>query len=181
MAKIEKRQCKDGSFSWRVGLRKNGIDISKTFYSEEDAKLYAFYKERLLDNIKAFDVSLKDRVTLKQIFEMKIESIVNIDKKELNSFKNACERFCEVFKDKFFLCEITLDDWKRAAKSIYEKDVFRGSKTEKNKRKMSPTTLKRIFAYASSSITHAQSKGIDLENHALKVIQQIINPMIGPF
>src|ERR1700758_1345241 len=78
MASIEKRQGKEGC-SYRVAIRKKGIEIYKTFSNEEDANLYVFFKERLIDNMENFDVPLNQRITLEQIIELKKD-----DQKNLN-------------------------------------------------------------------------------------------------
>lgn len=176
MASIRKNETKDGT-SYHVNIRMKGKDITRTFYTEEDAKLYEFYKERLLRNMEYFEVPLSKRITLEQIFELKLKYFNDVDKRTVNNFNNSLQRFIEQFGDKFY-CNITYEDWVQAAKNLYSTPVYKGAKTEKGKRDMSIKTLRNIFAYASSAVSFAQEKGIEIENHPAKVIKVYIASMI---
>ena len=174
MATIEKISNSDGSISYRVKIRKKGIDVSRTFRNEEDAIMYGKYKERLIENMENFDVPLKSRVTLRQIFELK--------PKETYSAKNHNDlsliRFEEFLGPNRFYEDITFDEWRGCVEKFAKMDVFKGGRTEKSKRLMSPQTIRRMFAMASSVVSHAQSLGIELENHPLRVIQTTIRPKL---
>lgn len=178
MARIEKRENKDGSFSYRVQIRKKGMDIYKTFSTEEAANLYSFYKESLIDNMVSFDVDLGKRVCLSHIVELKLKTIDPSDKRTINAYEKCLENFLFAFGKDPFLCDLTYDDWLETAKKIYEIPVYRGGKNERCKRKMSLETFRRYFAYMSSSISNAHSLGIELENHPLKVIRTFISPKL---
>lgn len=177
MACIEKRNNKDGSVTHRVSIRKKGIEIYKSFSNEEDAKLYIFYKERLIENMDNFDVPLKQRIKLNEIFEIKSSSLSNCDKKTHNDFDNSASKLMRVVPDKFYH-EISYDEWLSAAKELMNIDVFRGAKNGSNMRKPSITTVRRYFACASSAVSHMQSLGVDLENMPLKVLQTFITPLM---
>jgi len=176
MATIEKRISKDGKTSYRVNIRKKGIEIMRTFYDKETANLFVYYKENLINNMQNFEVPLQNRITLLQIFELK-ESAMD-DKSSLNHIKNAKIKLCDYFKEKIFYNEISLEEWIEAAKFLYTTDVYKGAKTENSKRKMSANTLRNIFAYASAAISYAQNKGIEIENNAQKVMNIYILPLI---
>lgn len=174
MATIEKKPIKGGSFSYRIMIRKKNQNIYKSFDNEEDAKLYVFYKERLIDNIESFDVDLKDRVTLKQIIELKSKNVESERYRSdlINAFAYI-ERFINVNK---FLNEISYDNWLDCAKKLLDVDVYQGVKTEETKRKMSISSLRRNFAVMSASFSYSIEKGINLENHPMKVLASFINP-----
>jgi hypothetical protein len=174
---IRKRQNKDGSYSYCVDIVKKDLSIYKTFSREDDAKLFEFYKTNLLNNKEAFDIPLKNRVTLDHIIDLKMES-KKMDQKEISSFNKTREVLNQRFGKDKYLCQISYDEWLNAAKDVYATPVFRGAVKEKNKRIMTPTTLKRVFAYASSAISNAMNMGIEIDNYALKVIQTHITPMI---
>ena len=175
MATIEKRL--DGnSFSYRIKIRKKGIEIMKSFSNEEDAKLYIFYKERLIENMNHFDVPLQDRVTLEQLFELKKKACAGYDRRTLNELDNVFNRVNSFLGENKFFHQISYDEWFSIAKSVYDMDIFRGSK--KNIIKMSPLTFRRYFATLSSVVSHAVSLGIAIENHPLKVLQTYITPLI---
>jgi hypothetical protein len=177
MATIEKRKDSKGLDTFLARIRKNGINIHKTFYSEEDAKLFIFYKERLIENKSKFEVPISKRITLDYCVDLKLNEHER-NAKEISSFNHARDRLNDKLGKNKFLCEISYDDWLNAAKELLTKPVYRGSKKEKNARIMSPTTLRRIFAYASSSISYTISQGVEIENLPLKVIQTHIIPMI---
>lgn len=178
MATIEARPTDKGKISYRVMIRKKGINIYKTFHKKEDAELYVFYKERLIDNIENFEVPLGQMVTLDQIFELKISSISISNKREINDYENCKKRLKESFSGKVFYKDISLDDWRNAAKSLLATEVYRGAKTENGKRLMSPVTLKKIYYQASSVVSYVKSQGIVIDNHPLTILQTYINPML---
>ena len=175
MACIEKRPSKEG-ISYRVAIRRKGTEIYKSFKTEEDAKLYAFFKERLIDNMEAFEVSLNERITLEQILDLKLESIKEYDKRTISDMEMAFRKIVQTLPSKKYYHEFIEDNWLECAKSIYEQDSYRGSKS--NTIKISPVTLRRIFANISSAVSHCQSLGINLDNLPLKIIQTFINPLI---
>lgn len=177
MANIRKRISRTGEITYSVNIRRKDIDVCKTFFDEEDAKMYIWYKERLIDNMKNFEVPLSDRITLQQVFEMKISTIPECNRKAISDMNMSKNRLCEIFGKNKFLHEISFEDWVNAAKKLCTCDVFRGAKTENSKRKMSTSTLRKIFAYASSSISYALKKGLNFENHPLKVMQTYINEL----
>ncbi len=177
MGVIEERKNSKGEISYRVLIRKKGIDISRTFEDKESAKLYEFYKERLINNMSNFEVDLSCRITLRDIVDLKMKD-VNSDIKSFCLFKLSLNRFEEFLGEEKYYSQISFDEWLEATKKIYEKDVYRGAKTENGKRKMSPDTLRKTLAYMSSCVSYAISLGIKLENYPLKVIQTYVNPML---
>lgn len=178
MANIVKRIKQDGEVAYRVKIRRKNVDISKTFFMEEDAKLYAFYKERLIDNMENFEVPIKDRITLEQIFEQKIAKIPVTNKREINDVENSMHRLVEIFGDKYYQ-QITYEEWVDAAKKLLGQYVFKGTKTVNTKRLMSLKTLRKIFSHASSAVSSLIYTGIEMDNLPLKVIQTYITPMIN--
>jgi hypothetical protein len=178
MATIKKHINKDGKTTYRLMIRRKNIDISKTFHSEEDAKLYEFYKERLIDNMEIFEVPIEQRITLKQIFELKINDSNELAKRSILDMENSFKLFHSLLDSNRFVYNISLEDWEKSAKSMYESDVFQGAKTDAGKRKMSPLTLRRNFACASAAFSTAISKGFKIDNQPLKILQTFINPMI---
>ena len=177
MAVLEHRKNKDGSFSYRVQIRRNGVTIYKTFNTEEDARVFLWYKERLIDNMKNYELSLKETISFFHTIDLKCASMKN--PKEIERMRILKVAFSEHFGGDKFLSKLTYDDWVNFAKYLLQKDVYRGAKTEVGKRKMSISTLRRTFAYISSCFSYAQSKGIDIENHPLMVIRTFISPKLN--
>ena len=178
MASIKINENKDGSASYQVQIRRKNIDVYKSFSNKEDALLYASYKERLIDNIHNFEVDLQDRISISQLFELKIQNAIDVSSKEIKDIENSSKRFVDYFGKNTPVNSIPFEKWKEFAEILYMSDVFRGYNSEKGKRKMSAITLRKIFAHASSAISYAQSHGMNLENHPLNIIQTHIRPLI---
>jgi len=174
MSRIEERILKDGRKSYRVSIRRKNIEIYKTFLEREDAELYSYYKEKLIDNMNNFDVEIKESIRISDLFELKINTLESHQVREIKDFGNSLERI-SLFLGNKFLNQISFNEWLECAKSLINIEVYRGSKSPKGKRKMSMGTLRKIFAHASSCISYAKTKGIVLDNHPLKVIQCFIN------
>ena len=94
MGSISKRVNSNGEVSFSVKVRKQGIDITKTFFTEEDAKLFIYYKERLIKNKENFDVPIAKRITLDYCIDLKLQE-KDRDCKEISSFNCARDRFNE--------------------------------------------------------------------------------------
>jgi len=177
MGTITPRKLKNNKISYRVQIRSKGCEEEKTFLCEEDAKIYLFYKEKLENLTKNFDIPLKKRIYLEEIFEMKISTCSGNSSKGIGDFKISLERFLSVLPNKYY-DELTYDDWLGSAKKLMEIDVFRGGKNQNCKRKPSKLTIRRYFACASSCVSYAQSQGLELENVPMKVLTTFINPII---
>jgi hypothetical protein len=182
MEKIEKRVRSTGEISYRVKIRTKGNEISRTFYTEHDAKLFEFYIERLIKNKDNFDISIDQTITLLSIFEMKIKTINQTDKRTIHHFQNCIERFTEIFGDKILYSKISYDDWLNAAKKLSTMFVYRGGtkfgKKESAKRTMSSKTLRNIFAYAASAVSSCIELGIQIENHPQRIINSFIKDLM---
>lgn len=177
MATIVKRKNSNGVV-YRVSIRKKGMETYKTFKEESDAKLYLWYKERLMDNMSNFEVPLCERITMDQIIEMKTSSLGSDCTRSISEFNNCLVYIKSFIPNKIFYKEYNYEDWLTLAKELLKTDVYRGAKTESAKRKMSCRTLRRIFASASSAVNFAIHKGINIENYPLKVMQLHINPLL---
>lgn len=176
MASIDKRPKKNGEISYEVNIRRKGFEISKTFRTEEDANLYAFYKERLIDNMDNFEVNIKNRVTLKDLTELKLKNVT--ERRARQDIENAFMKVRPHIGDKF-LSEITYDNWIEIAKKLLGEYVYKGARNETNKRLMSIASLRRYFAVISSIYSNAGTYGIEVENLPLKVLQNYIYKQMG--
>jgi len=173
MAVIEKKISKDGDVSYKVKIRHKDFEIYKTFRQEGDAKLFAWYKERLIDNIQNFDIPLNQRITLQQIIELKVKAIDSKDERSKKEFLLAFERvFSLLPKEKKFYAQYSPQDWDDLLKNLSSFEVYKGCIKEETKRFMSRSTIRRTLACISSAVSYAMSQGIDLENLPLKLIQK---------
>jgi hypothetical protein len=77
--------------------------------------------------------------------------------------------------------ELTYEKLMWHAKLLLETPIYRGGGNSKDgkrggtKKLPQPMTVLRKFAYLSSAINHMIKKGINLENHCLKVVSYIRN------
>lgn len=189
MACITKKENLNGSISYNVHIKKKkrGEQIFKTFYNLEDAKLFEYYKERLLVNIDNFEVPMTELLRVIDILEIKRKaSEKSVTKKWTSHMKSGGEKITKAIihlkgKECFFH-ELNYEDWLAIAKYIFTIPTYIGFDSTKNKRQMGMKTLRNVFAYLSSAISHCQSIGINIENHALQVIRCFITPMMkqGP-
>lgn len=169
MATISERLNKDGTIVFRVYIRKKDCEISKTFYNKEDAELYVFYKENLLNNMSNFEVDIKERVTLNQIMELKLQNFNN--KRTREDFINTVKKM-QPFISKTFLHEMDYEDWILVAKGLLDTKIINNGKERQEC--LSLSSVRRYFACLSSAISYANELGINIENYPLKVIQQFI-------
>lgn len=177
MACIRTRVTKKNDEKYHVGIRKKGVEIHKSFLFKEDAELYAKWKENLIDCMDNFEVNIKNTITLEALFDLKIKSISEDSKRTILDITNTKRTVLDYFNDKIFVSDISFEDWKNFAVALYDKDVYRGAKSGNNVRKISIETLRKLFAYASTAYSYAQSQGIEIENHPLRVIQTFITPL----
>jgi hypothetical protein len=170
---IQERPCKGGTMSYRVTIRKNATEVSKTFSNLEDAQLFEHYRTRLIECMDNFEVPASERVRLVDILDLKIRRTK--EKRAVDEFYLAGKRIMDNIRKHTFVCELNYDDWVECFKKI--------STTEMPKRHNSkdvgllhPKSLRRIFASLSSAFSTAIINGIDVVNHPLKIVQDIINP-----
>lgn len=176
MAAIVKRINSNNEETYKVSIRIKGTCIYKTFYNEEDANLYAKWKENLLNNMENFDVKLNEIITLNQIIDLK-KKTEGLGNKTYADLDVARKYFNNIFGDEKPLSEISYYDWLEASKKLLETYVYLGAVKEHNKRKMSTKTLKRNLACISSAISNAQNLGVNLQNHPLNVIRGFVNKL----
>lgn len=178
MAVIVKRVSKEKKLTYQCKIRMKGHESFKTFLNEKDAQTYAFYKERLINNMENFEVPLEERITLKSIFEMKADSIDSANIRGKRDIMGSFERINQFLGNKLFVQQITYKDWEKAFEEISKMEVYMGGKSDKSKRLISTKTIRNIFAFSSSCFSYAISKGINIENHPLKIIQTKLNSIL---
>lgn len=161
--------------SFQVIIRKKGVEICKTFSNLEDAKLFEFYRTSLVENMANYEIPLHERIRLEDIIDLKTKDIV--DKRILCEFELSLKRIKNSIKPHAFVSELTYEDWEKCLETIIKLDIpARGN--ARTIIKMSPKSVRRIFATMSSAFSHARSKGIPIENYPLQLVQKKINPAI---
>ncbi len=124
----------------------------------------------MLLDMEKFEAKDIDLYTLGSIFAMKYPE----DSREYSEIKIY-------FTDMFLTPMRKLDfkflmEWsKRTLDVKIQNGGVKGNMNTGIIRKISPSTIIRKLAYISSAINHAISKGIDIENHALRVISYVRN------
>lgn len=168
-------QKSDGMFA--VNFKLKGQDVVRYFSEEEDAKIYLWHRNRLDELKNAYDIPINERITLREMVEIKNGESLDKASRTLKQISLAQERTQEQLpQDKRYVHEYTYDDWLNAAKGLYNTEIHRGSVS--NKISMSLGTLRRDFAYLSSCYSHIIAKGVKIENMPLKVLQTYINPLL---
>lgn len=179
MSTIKKNVGKNGKLTFSVYIKKKDFEICKTFYTLEDAKIYSFYKERLIQNMENFDVPLNERITLNQIIDLKIESATDLSVKTITQMQSMGKKFSDFFGKNRFYHTITYADWIDSVKYFMELNVYIGGQVrEDSTKKISIETLRKHYAYLSSCISYVIDQGIPIINHPLTIIQTYINPKI---
>lgn len=170
MASIEER---NGSF--RVNIRKKGVEITRTFKERHTAELWALWKEDLIDNMNAFDVKVERTLTLADAIGLKTQELIDKGSIEIQDIHNINEVF-KPFISKF-LYEITLNDYNEHCRLMLSSEVIRGGKkgVEGTGKKViqSPQTVLRKFVILASVYSYLIKKGFDIENHPQKVVTQL--------
>ena len=168
MAVINRRKKKDGTFTYQVRIRKKGRYSTKTFFNEDTATSYAYFKESLMNDMESFDVGLEQTLSLDEAFDLKIEEIEPTKIREVKDYQSSQKQVREYFSTYLVnttLSRMTLEHWKDLSLYLKNKTVYRGAKTESAARKMSVGTLKKLLAHCSSAINNVRKKGIKVENH----------------
>jgi hypothetical protein len=177
MAAIRERIGSKGEKSYSVVIRMKDLEEQKTFMTREDAELFAFFREKLHKNMKAFEIPIKDRVRLRDVIEFKKEQMKDKDLRTICEFDNAFKRTIENIKNHTFLGELTFDDWHECLKNISTMSLpVRGNAI--TRALISPSSVRRLFATLSSAFSTAIASGIPIENYPLQIVQKYINPMI---
>ena len=151
--------------------------MKNTIQKPTEEELLAYYKAKLKQSMEAFAVPLSDRITLSQAFELKFKDVTDV--RQINDTASALQRLLTYFGADPVLASIAYDDWLACAKHLLTLDVYRGAKTAKGQRKMSPGSLRKIYAYASAAISHIQDNGIAIDNHPIQVMKTFIRPLLN--
>lgn len=163
---------KNDSGNFRADIRKKGSkNVSASFSNKETAELWAAYKEDLIDQIKKFEVPLEDMINLETAIDMKVENMVNenFDKKSIGDVEILKNTFSE-FLDRS-LVSISYDELFKKMGTMLNTIVKKGGHGEKgDKRVQSPLTVLKKFGCLSSVYSMLISNGMNLENHALKIM-----------
>ena len=167
MARIDQRNGK-----YRVRISQKDHDITHSFHDYETAVLWAKYKEKLINEITAFDVPSAELVNFSDAVDLKIKKSID-DNLEDRTIKDLQElhRVFECFENRDIIT-ITFQDYVNFSEKFLRTLTTRGgNKNNKTGRLVYPTktTLLSKFRRLSSVYSNLISNGIPVENVALKV------------
>lgn len=169
MASIRERHGR-----YHVSIRKKNKNLHASFGDRETAELWGKYKEDLIEEITAFQPSIKEMILLKDALEMKINQL---EEKEaatssINDYKNLSlllknyeNESIDLFSYEF--CISLYERWKKTP--IFSK----GGDLKSNKReKKLPSyhTVLRRMVLLGSVFSFLIEKGVNVENNAQKVV-----------
>lgn len=166
---------KNKNGSWRGLLRKKGLEISKNFSNEEDAKLWHDYKEDLINQIDSFDPPLNELILLSDAIHMKIEKAEKSNIIDLSDFKILYEVFSK-FLDRpiqsITYAEL-LAHFEEMMNTMVRKGGSKKNESTGDKRFPSIFTTMRKFAYLSTVYELLIKKGVNVTNEPMKVVKFI--------
>ncbi len=179
MASIRERMKSNGEISYTVDIRKkNKKPLTATFRKLEDAKLWADYKEDLIDRIDAFDISMGEMMTIEDIFMHKLENAkqTGISPKYITDMISEKKTWEKILGKNFRYIDLTYNFLKELVDKMMTETVRIGGNTyaqdNTGKVKMiSPSTVRKRLAYFSSAIEYLKSQGIELRNIPLELLK----------
>jgi len=123
MASISER---DGSF--RVQIRKKGVELTQTFSKIEDAELWAKWKEDIIDQMEAFKPPMEEMVTFEDAIDLKIKKLQ--EEKRDHRTIGAVVVLKSVFQEmlELSMLEITFDMLLCKAKELLKSEIRIGGK-----------------------------------------------------
>lgn len=172
MASIREREGK-----YQVVIRKKNCELSATFADEETAKLWAYYKEKMIDEIEAFEVPLKELFTLNDFIHLKIEMLKKEDKypKTIGDINYLKKEFSE-FLD-FPMGNITYELLREKAHAMLGSIVRKGGDHKNNsggiQNQQSPATVVRKMRYLGSVFSLAQEHNLKIDNPANRLCNEL--------
>lgn len=168
MASIRKRVSESGVTKYHVSIRKKGQTISASFNDMETAKLFAHIKEKVIDEMEAFEIKPKDLIRLKDGFQIKMEDAQeeNLSSHTIQDIKKAYDFFSLELGEDFYLNDLTYEKIKEITEKLFKVKVCHGGdrKDFKNYKLPSASTVRRNLASISSIYGTLIKKGINIRN-----------------
>ncbi len=150
-------------------IRKNNIKLSAVFDHLEDAKLWASYKEDLIEQIANFNPPLDKLITLGDAIKMRIDTAIGsgtVDIADLTILYKTFEKYL-----KTPINEVTYDSLSDHFEHVMSVPVRRGGNhNDPNsgiKAMPSMHTTFRKFSYLSTVFEHLIKEGVKVQNHPL--------------
>jgi hypothetical protein len=171
MATIQK--LKD---TYRVQIRRKGKCISACFKDLDIAKLWADYREDILDELKEFEPPSHELITLKVAIELKYRDMEtkNMDKKTMQDILNIEKWFPTI--SSLQLGKINITTLEPIYQSMFGQIVRKGGRGDLNSGKktiQTPATIFRKLTYLSTVFNFVIDKGVDVKNPVIPFLNQL--------
>jgi hypothetical protein len=172
LATIRERKGRFG-----VKISRNRITICQTFSTLETAKLWAAYKEDLLDEMEAFNPPKQEMITLEDAINFKIDNAIKdgLSTRSVTDIKNLKIDF-NAFLQKY-MHEISYDDLIAHCKKMSKIQVkFGGSVGNEKSGKYSmpsPITIINKLKRLSTVYSNLNENNVDIDNIALKCVNEL--------
>jgi hypothetical protein len=167
MATIREKVSKNG-VRYYVSIRRKNETIYSSFGDKETAELFAFIKEKVIDEMENFDIPSSQLIRLKDAFEIKKMDMISEqkNKKSLQDLNISYSIFESILSPDFYLIDINWDKLQEITKILLNKKVQHGGnyKTLNNLKLISPTTVRKHLMNLSSLYGNLIKKGINLKN-----------------
>ncbi len=169
MASIAKITGKNGD-TYNVQVRIKGYpNKSKSFDDYETAFIWGKYQEMIIKEKDSFNIAPKDMYTVLDVMATKY----GYESDEMRSCEDAF-RLIDIWNT--YLCHLDYDTLLNHAKTLLSTHVYRGGSKKNGSgiRKLpAPKTILRKFSYLATAINEMVKKGVNLDNHVLKVVAYI--------
>jgi hypothetical protein len=159
-----------------VMIRKKGHPtLHRVFSNKEDAEIFAYWKEDILEQITNFEPPLEELITLDTAIEMKIQEATNqkLGKKTIKDIKDLKNYFANLLDQSLF--SISYENLMCAYNELSKKEIRRGGSIIKGGIYKLPSqkTLRNRFAILSSVYSLMIKKGVKIVNHPLNILSFI--------
>lgn len=160
MGFIEERKCSDGKVSYRCEIRRKGHPhIHQTFSDRETAELFIFYKERLIEEMRAFEVPISKMLTLQEGYEIKKKVSMNKEAhpKYMSDMEADLNAIFEFVDPSTLMESINFNMLEEWVTKMLRTTVFKGGQKARegkertgHERSISPATIRRRLATLST-------------------------------
>jgi hypothetical protein len=155
-----------------VQIRRKDAEFTAGFREESDAKLWAWYKERLLDNMSAFSPANGEMITIGDAVDLKIQSISGPSAKDLKSLFSTYPEWMGVpltsLTSKMILEKTRQQLTEKVRRGGNPKDPSTG-----HLRQVSPATIAGHLRRLSSVYGYMIEQGVDILNPCAPALSEI--------
>lgn len=161
---------------WRAVIRKKNVKLFATFRDLETAKLWAQYKEDIIDEIENFDFKAEKSITLKEAYELKLKDMEEkqSSKRDIADMNLNMNNFIELLH--LPIVKIDSETIRNIVLKMQNQEVRRGgsSKNDSGRKVIqSPATILRKLRVLSTVFGFLISKGLEIHNPVLQITSQI--------